>query len=97
HVDPITLNDAEARQLTENNNLVKAARWIMAKGPKFVIIKKGENGALMFTKGAVFLAPAYPLEEVFDPTGAGDSFAGGFMGSIARSGDMSDAALRRAV
>jgi sugar/nucleoside kinase (ribokinase family) len=97
HVDAITLNDAEARQLTETNNLVKAARWIMAKGPKFVIIKKGENGALMFTKDAVFLAPAYPLEEVFDPTGAGDSFAGGFMGYIAKSGDISEANLRRAV
>lgn len=97
HVDAITLNDAEARQLTENNNLVKAARWIMAKGPRFVIIKKGENGALMFTKDAVFLAPAYPLEEVFDPTGAGDAFAGGFMGYIARSGDVSEANLRRAV
>jgi sugar/nucleoside kinase (ribokinase family) len=97
HVDAITLNDAEARQLTENNNLVKAARWIMEKGPKFVIIKKGENGALMFTKKEVFLAPAYPLEEIFDPTGAGDSFAGGFMGYIAKTGDTSDANLRRAV
>jgi sugar/nucleoside kinase (ribokinase family) len=97
HVDAITLNDAEARQLTDQNNLVKAARWIMAKGPKFVIIKKGENGALMFTKDAVFLAPAYPLEEIFDPTGAGDSFAGGFMGYIAKTGDASDAGLRRAV
>jgi len=97
HVDAITLNDAEARQLTETNNLVKAARWIMAKGPRFVIIKKGENGALMFTKDGVFLAPAYPLEEVFDPTGAGDSFAGGFMGYIARSGDTSESNLRRAV
>src|SRR5262249_3999380 len=97
HVDAITLNDAEARQLTENNNLVKAARWIMAKGPKFVIIKKGENGALMFTKKNVFLAPAYPLEEVFDPTGAGDSFAGGFMGYIARTKSLTEANLRRAV
>jgi sugar/nucleoside kinase (ribokinase family) len=97
HVDAITLNDAEARQLTENNNLVKAARWIMERGPKFVIIKKGENGALMFTKKEVFLAPAYPLEEIFDPTGAGDSFAGGFMGYIAKTGDMSDVNLRRAV
>jgi sugar/nucleoside kinase (ribokinase family) len=69
----------------------------MAKGPRFVIIKKGENGALMFTKDAVFLAPAYPLEEVFDPTGAGDSFAGGFMGYIAKGGDLSEAGLRRAV
>jgi sugar/nucleoside kinase (ribokinase family) len=97
NVDAITLNDAEARQLTENNNLVKAARWIMDKGPKFVIIKKGENGALMFTRKEVFLAPAYPLEEIFDPTGAGDSFAGGFMGYIAKTGDLSDANLRRAV
>jgi fructose-1-phosphate kinase PfkB-like protein len=98
HVDAITLNDAEARQLTENNNLVKAARWIMSKGPRFVIIKKGENGALLFTKHSVFLAPAYPLEEVFDPTGAGDSFAGGFMGYLAKhGGDLGDASLRRAV
>jgi sugar/nucleoside kinase (ribokinase family) len=96
-VDAITLNDAEARQLTENNNLVKAAKWIMAKGPKFVIIKKGENGALMFTPDAVFLAPAYPLEEVFDPTGAGDSFAGGFMGYLAKTGDLHIENLRRAV
>src|SRR3954462_3682927 len=97
HVDAITLNDAEARQLTETNNLVKAARWIMKKGPRFVIIKKGENGALMFTKDAVFLAPAYPLEEVFDPTGAGDSFAGGFMGYLAKTGDLGIDNLRRAV
>ena len=96
-VDCITLNDGEARQLTENNNLVKAARWIMQKGPTLVIIKKGEHGAFMFTGDKVFFAPAYPLEEVFDPTGAGDSFAGGFMGYLAKSGDISDANLRRAV
>jgi sugar/nucleoside kinase (ribokinase family) len=96
-VDCITLNDAEARQLTEHNNLVKAAQWIMKKGPSLVIIKKGEHGAFMFTKSSVFFAPAYPLEEVFDPTGAGDSFAGGFMGYLAKSGDISDANLRRAV
>src|SRR4051812_24493459 len=96
-VDAITLNDGEARQLTENNNLVKAAKWIMARGPKFVIIKKGENGALMFTKDTVFLAPAYPLEEVFDPTGAGDSFAGGFMGYLAKTGKIDIENLRRAV
>src|SRR3954470_11640199 len=96
-VDAITLNDGEARQLTEHNNLVKAAKWIMARGPKFVIIKKGENGALMFTRDAVSLAPAYPLEEVFDPTGAGDSFAGGFMGYLAKTGDLSVDNLRRAV
>jgi len=97
HVDAILLNDGEARQLTDCNNLVKAAKWIMAKGPKFVIIKKGEHGAFMFTGGTVFFAPAYPLEEVFDPTGAGDSFAGGFMGYLAKSGDISDANLRRAM
>ena len=97
HVDAITLNDGEARQLTDKFNLVKAARWIMEKGPRLVIIKKGEHGALMFTKDTVFYAPAFPLEEVFDPTGAGDSFAGGFMGYIARTGDMSEESLRRAV
>ena len=97
HVDAITLNDAEARQLTDCFNLVKAARWIMEKGPTLVIIKKGEHGAFMFTKDTVFFAPAYPLEAVFDPTGAGDSFAGGFMGYIARTGDMSEESLRRAV
>lgn len=97
HVDLITLNDGEARQLTDCANLVKAARWIMARGPKMVIIKKGEHGAFLFKEQSIFFAPAYPLEEVFDPTGAGDSFAGGFMGYLARSGDLSDANLRRAV
>lgn len=97
HVDLITLNDGEARQLTEHTNLVQAARWILEKGPKHVLIKKGENGAFMFTRESVFFAPAYPLESVFDPTGAGDSFAGGFIGSLAASGDLSDASMRRAV
>jgi sugar/nucleoside kinase (ribokinase family) len=97
HVDCITLNDGEARQLTEKYNLIRAARWIMDRGPKLVIIKKGEHGAFMFSGSTIFFAPAYPLEEVFDPTGAGDSFAGGFMGYLARSGDLSDANLRRAV
>jgi sugar/nucleoside kinase (ribokinase family) len=97
HVDLITLNDAEARQLTEEFNLVRAARWIMARGPKVVVIKKGEHGAFMFTEGSIFYAPAYPLESVFDPTGAGDSFAGGFVGYLARSRDLSEANLRRAV
>jgi sugar/nucleoside kinase (ribokinase family) len=96
-VDLITLNDGEARQLTEKSNLVHAARWILERGPKYVIIKKGEHGAFMFTKSSVFYAPAYPLEQVFDPTGAGDSFAGGFIGYLASSGDVSDANLRRAV
>ncbi len=96
-VDLITLNDAEARQLTEQANLVKAARWILAKGPRTVIIKKGEHGAFMFHADRVFFAPAYPLEDVFDPTGAGDSFAGGFMGYLARTDDLSEANMRRAV
>ena len=96
-VDCIMLNDGEARQLTDHNNLVKAAKWIMSKGPTLVVIKKGEHGAFMFTKDTVFFAPAYPLEDVFDPTGAGDSFAGGFMGYIARTGNMSAEGLRRAV
>ncbi|HEX5438373.1 MAG TPA: PfkB family carbohydrate kinase [Gemmatimonadaceae bacterium] len=97
HVDLLTINDAEARQLTEEVNLVKAARWIMAHGPKHVIIKKGEHGAFMFSATSIFYAPAYPLETVFDPTGAGDSFAGGFIGYLARSGDLSEDNLRRAV
>jgi sugar/nucleoside kinase (ribokinase family) len=97
HVDLITVNDGEARQLTEKANLVRAAKWILERGPRYVIIKKGEHGAFMFTKESVFFAPAYPLESVFDPTGAGDSFAGGFMGHLARSGDISEANMRRAM
>jgi sugar/nucleoside kinase (ribokinase family) len=97
HVDVITLNDAEARQLTDESNLIRAARWIMERGPKHVVIKKGEHGAFMFTQSTIFFAPAYPLESVFDPTGAGDSFAGGFMGYLARTGDLSEQNLRRAV
>jgi sugar/nucleoside kinase (ribokinase family) len=97
HVDLLTLNDGEARQLTEQTNLVKAAKWIMARGPKHVIIKKGEHGAFLFREDHVFFAPAYPLETVYDPTGAGDSFAGGFIGYLARTGDLSEANMRRAV
>jgi len=97
HVDLITLNDAEARQLTEEANLVKAARWIQSHGPKTVIIKKGEHGALMFGPRSVFFTPAFPLESVFDPTGAGDAFAGGFIGYLARCGMVNDTNLRRAV
>jgi len=97
HVNILLLNDAEARQLTECANLVKAARWIMERGPGHVIIKKGEHGAFMFTRESIFFAPAYPLEDVFDPTGAGDAFAGGFMGYLAKTGKLDDAHLRRAV
>jgi len=96
-VDLVTLNDGEARQLSEKVNLVQAAKWIMDLGPKHVIIKKGEHGAFMFSRDSVFFATAYPLESVFDPTGAGDSFAGGFIGYLARTGDLSDANMRRAV
>jgi sugar/nucleoside kinase (ribokinase family) len=97
HVDLVTLNDAEARQLTEKPNLVQAAQWIMARGPRHVIIKKGEHGAFMFTEKSIFFAPAFPLENVFDPTGAGDAFAGGFIGYLAKTGDLSEANMRRAV
>jgi sugar/nucleoside kinase (ribokinase family) len=96
-VDLMTLNDAEARQLSEKANLVQAAQWIMARGPRHVIIKKGEHGAFMFTANSIFFAPAFPLENVFDPTGAGDAFAGGFIGYLAATGDLADANMRRAV
>ncbi len=97
HVNLVTLNDGEARQLTEKANLVQAAKWIMDHGPEHVIIKKGEHGAFMFNRESVFFAPAYPLENVFDPTGAGDSFAGGFIGYLARTGDLSETNMRRAM
>jgi len=97
HVDLVTLNDSEARQLTEKANLVQAAQWIMARGPRHVIIKKGEHGAFMFTEKSIFFAPAFPLESVFDPTGAGDAFAGGFIGYLAATDDLSEANMRRAV
>src|SRR6185503_4021866 len=96
-VDVLMINDAEARQLSEKANLLKAANWLLAQGPRHVVIKKGEHGALMFTGQSVFFAPAFPLEDVFDPTGAGDSFAGGFIGYLAKTGDLSEAGLRRAV
>jgi len=96
-VDLVTLNDAEARQLSEKANLVQAAQWIMSRGPRHVIIKKGEHGAFMFTEHSIFFAPAFPLENVFDPTGAGDSFAGGFIGYLAATKDLSEANMRRAV
>ena len=96
-IDILIVNDSEARLLANEPNLVKAGRVIRGMGPKVVIIKKGEHGAYMFNGNAVFFAPAYPLEEVFDPTGAGDSFAGGFMGYLARTGRSDEAAMRRAV
>ena len=96
-VDILLVNDGEARQLTEEYNLVRAARWILERGPRHVVIKKGEHGAYMFSAHSVFFAPAYPLESVFDPTGAGDSFAGGFIGYLARTGRTDEQAMRRAV
>ena len=96
-VDLLMVNDSEARQLAGTANLSKAARWILDRGPRYLIIKKGEHGAILFTPGSVFFAPGYPLEEVFDPTGAGDAFAGGFMGHLARSGGLEEGDLRRAV
>jgi sugar/nucleoside kinase (ribokinase family) len=97
YVDVLLLNDGEVRQLSEQANLVKAARWIRERGPSFVVIKKGEHGAYMFGPHSVFFAPAYPLEDVFDPTGAGDSFAGGFIGYLARTGRTDEQAMRRGV
>ena len=96
-VDVITINDEEARILSGEYSLVKAARKILQMGPTYLIIKKGEHGALLFSQDEVFFAPALPLEEVFDPTGAGDTFAGGFMGHIASTKDISFENMKRAV
>lgn len=96
-VDVLTINDAEARQLSGEYSLVKAAQKILALGPKVLIIKKGEHGALLFNKEQVFFAPALPLEDVFDPTGAGDSFAGGFIGYLAETKDISFENMKRAI
>jgi len=97
YVDMLMVNDAEARQLTGQFSLVKAAKSIMEMGPKFLIIKKGEHGALLFHGDQVFFAPALPLEEVFDPTGAGDTFAGGFMGHLAATNDISFENMKRGI
>lgn len=97
YVDMLIINDAEARELTGLFSLVKAAKAIMEMGPKYLIIKKGEHGALLFHEQEVFFAPALPLEDVFDPTGAGDTFAGGFMGHIAKTGDISFENMKRGI
>lgn len=96
-VDVLVVNDSEARQLSGEFALVKAARKILAMGPKFLIVKKGEHGALLFNGEEIFCAPALPLEEVFDPTGAGDAFAGGFIGYLASTGDLSFENMKTAV
>ncbi|HVK98104.1 MAG TPA: PfkB family carbohydrate kinase [Flavisolibacter sp.] len=96
-IDVLLVNDSEARQLTNEFSLVKAARKILQMGPQYLIIKKGEHGALLFHKDQVFFAPALPLEDVFDPTGAGDTFAGGFIGHIARTKDISFENMKTAI
>jgi sugar/nucleoside kinase (ribokinase family) len=96
-VDVLMVNDSEARQLSGDYSLVRAAATIMQMGPKYVIIKKGEHGALLFHENKVFFAPALPLEEVFDPTGAGDTFAGGFIGHLARTKDISFENMKTAI
>ncbi|TAG56425.1 MAG: sugar kinase [Cytophagales bacterium] len=96
-VDVLTINDEEARQLSKEYSLVKASKKILQMGPKYLIIKKGEHGAFLFNKEQVFFAPALPLEDVFDPTGAGDTFAGGFIGYIAKHDDISFETMKNAI
>jgi sugar/nucleoside kinase (ribokinase family) len=96
-MDVIIVNDSEARLLTHEPNLIKAAKKIIKMGPRIIIIKKGEHGAMLVTEDTIFSAPAFPLETIFDPTGAGDSFAGGFIGWLARTDDISTENLKRAV
>ena len=96
-IDVLMVNDSEARQLSGDWNVYRSARWILDRGPKMVIIKQGEYGAFMVDETGVFCVPGYPLEEICDPTGAGDAFAGGFMGHLGRTGDLSPANMRRAM
>lgn len=96
-IDLLTLNESEARLLTGEHNLVKAARTILGWGPRYVIIKKGEHGAILFSEAGICVVPAFPLESVLDPTGAGDTFAGGLMGALSEEGEVSEAAIRRAM
>lgn len=96
-VNLLMVNDSEARELTGDHNLLRAARWIHERGPSMVVVKKGEHGAILYCRDFIFFAPGYPLEEVFDPTGAGDAFAGGFMGYLARCGECGPDDLRRAM
>ena len=97
HVDILMINDSETRELSSEHNLLRAAKHIFKMGPATLVVKRGEYGAMMVDKRGVFCVPAFPLEEPHDPTGAGDSFAGGFMGYLAGNGDKSDASLRRAM
>ncbi len=97
HVDILIINEGETRQLAEDANLVRAARKILSWGPKTLVVKRGEYGVLMFTEHSIFSAPAYPLESVFDPTGAGDTFAGGFMGFLASTRNLCEKSIRQAI
>lgn len=97
HVDMLMVNDAEARQLAGEPNLLKASRWIQDRGPTYVVVKKGEHGAILYGPDWIFFAPGYPLEHIFDPTGAGDSFAGGFMGYLSGCRQIGRSELKRAV
>jgi sugar/nucleoside kinase (ribokinase family) len=96
-VDTLLVNDSEVRELSGDWHIHRAARWVLNHGPKHVVVKKGEHGAVLVEKDRIFYAPAFPLDDMFDPTGAGDSFAGGFMAHLARTGDLSDANLRLAM
>jgi len=96
-VDMLTLNESEARHYTGHHNLIRAARDLLALGPAYVLIKKGENGSILFTRDHIFLTPAFPLEDIMDPTGAGDSFAGGFMGSLVSRGSVEESDIRHAM
>jgi sugar/nucleoside kinase (ribokinase family) len=97
HIDILMVNDSEARELSGDWNIYRAARWVLERGPKMTVIKQGEHGALLVNHDTTFKVPAYPLQEVFDPTGAGDAFAGGFMAYLASTNDLSPANLRRAM
>lgn len=97
HIDVLLVNDSEIRELTGDWNVYRAAQWVLQRGPQRVVIKQGEHGALMIDAERTFKVPAYPLQEVFDPTGAGDAFAGGFMGYLAKAQDLSPGSLRRAM
>ncbi len=97
HVDMLVINDAETKQLSGESNLLKAARKLLKLGPRTLVVKRGEYGSMLFTAGSVFSAPSYPLESVVDPTGAGDTFAGGMMGYLAKTDDTSEANIRRAI
>lgn len=96
-VTMLTLNESEARHLTGEHNLIRAARQLLERGPRYICIKKGENGSVLFDRENICLMPAFPLDQVEDPTGAGDTFAGGFIGALARGGDISETAIRKAM